>query len=285
MLKIGIQKSGRISEESIKILKKIGFKFSLEDQRQLFVNVENFSAEILFLRSKEIPKYVRENICDLGLVGKEVVFEQKEDVRIVKDLNFGQCRISLAIPKKSAIRSVKDLKQKTIATSYPNILLDFLKKNKIKAEIMEMNGSVELAPALEIGDAIFDIVSSGTTLQSNGLKELQTVFQSEVVMIQNTNIQDSHKIKNIESILLRIESVIQGEKTKYIMMNAYEKDIAKLKTILPSIKSPTIVPLVEKDLYAIHSAVPAKDVWTIVEKLKENGAFSILISSIENIFL
>jgi len=285
LLKIGIQKTGRISQDSILLLRNVGLDFDIDTSRQLFARVRNFNAEILFFRSKDIPLYVEEGLCDLGIVGMDVVNEGNDTIKILKKLDFGQCRISLAIPKDSTIAKVADLNNKTIATSFPNILNDFLKKEKIKAEIIKMNGSVEIAPALEISDAIFDIVSSGTTLQSNGLREFYKVFNSEVVLIQNQSITNKEKIKNINHLIVRIESILVGNKMKYIMMNAPVNKLEEIKQKLPSLKSPTVLPLADSKFCAIHSTVPKKDMWQVIEQLKEAGAFGILVSSVDNIII
>lgn len=284
LLKIGVQKSGRISKESIALLKKAGLDFEIDASRQLYAKAKNFNAEILFFRSKEIPKYTREGVCDLGIVGRDVVDEQKEKVKVVESLDFGQCRLSLAVPRESSMELLADLNKKTIATSFPNILKKFLKEKSIKADVIEMNGSVEIAPALEIADAIFDIVSSGTTLQSNGLEEFHQVMESEALLIQNDKIKDEEKLKNICSLLMRINSVLHGQKMKYVMMNAATADLESIKSIVPSLKSPTVIPLANPDYCAIHSVIPKKDMWDTVEKLKEAGAFGILVLPVENIF-
>ena len=282
-LKIGIQKSGRISEETLKLLKEIGLKIEKQSERQLFTKVSNFDAEILYLRSKDISKYCEEGVCDIGIVGDDIITEFGSSVDKTLPLNFGKCRLSIAAPKGSGIKQAQDLDGKKIATSFPNMLQSFLNTQGLSADIIEMSGSVELAPMLDAADAICDLVSSGTTLLSNGLEELFPVFESEVFFIQNQELSNEKKIQ-IEILLKRIESVLEGRNKLYIMMNVKANDLEKVKGILPSLSSPTVLPLADSQLSAVHSVIPKSEQWEIVESLKEAGAFGILITPVNNIF-
>ena len=278
-LKIAIQKNGRLSDNSKHLLEECGIKFS-NGQSVLKTRASNFPIEILFLRDDDIPQYVEQQVADIGILGENMVFEKDKDVIISEKLGFAQCRLSLAIPKEADYEGVKYFNNKKIATSYPKLLTDFLRKNKIKAEIEEISGSVEIAPGIGLADAVCDIVSSGSTLLTNGLREVETVLKSQAVIISNRNL-DEKKQAILEKLLFRVRAVKNASKNKYILLNAPEQSLKKISEILPGAKSPTILPLMEKGWYSLHSVVKEDDFWESIDKLKKAGAEGILVIPIE----
>ncbi|MBC7865628.1 MAG: ATP phosphoribosyltransferase [Bacteroidia bacterium] len=282
-LKIAIQKSGRLSEDSLGLLKECGITFN-NSMNKLKAEAKNFPLEVFFLRDDDIPQYVEDGVADIGIVGENVMLEKNKAVNVIDKLGFGKCRLSIAIPKEKKYKSIKDLSGKKIATSYSEILKSFLKKNKVKAEIHEISGSVEIAPGIGLADAICDLVSSGSTLFTNGLKEVEVVLKSEAVLIANKNL-DKEKNKIIEKLLFRIQSVRKASKNKYILLNAPNENLKKICSILPGMKSPTILPLAEKGWSSVHSVLKEDDFWEIIEKLKENGAQGILVVPIEKMIV
>jgi ATP phosphoribosyltransferase len=283
VLKIAIQKSGRLSDNSKKLLEECGIKFS-NGISVLKTTATNFPVEVLFLRDDDIPQYVEQQVADIGVLGENMVFEKNKDVDVIEKLGFATCRLSLAIPKEDKYTGPLYFMNKKIATSYPKILSDFLQKNKITAEIEEISGSVEIAPGIGLADAICDIVSSGSTLLTNGLHEVETILKSQAVIIGNKNLDDAKK-EILAKLLFRIRSVINAKENKYILLNAPESAVDKICSILPGMKSPSILPLVNKGWVSIHSVVKEDQFWDRIDQLKEAGAEGILVIPIEKMIL
>jgi ATP phosphoribosyltransferase len=282
-LKIAIQKSGRLSENSKKLLEECGIKFS-NGISVLKTTARNFPVELLFLRDDDIPQYVEQQVADIGILGENMVFEKKKDVTIIEQLGFAHCRLSLAIPKEEKYEGLGYFSGKKIATSYTHILTDFLKKNKITAEIEEISGSVEIAPGIGLAHAVCDIVSSGSTLLTNGLHEVETILKSQAVIISNKNL-NPEKETILDSLLFRIRAVKNARENKYILLNTPESSIEKICSILPGMKSPTIVPLVEKGWYSLHSVVKEDEFWERIDQLRAAGAEGILVIPIEKMII
>lgn len=282
-LKIAIQKSGRLNEDSIKILKEAGIEFN-NGMNKLKAEAVNFPLEVFFLRDDDIPQYVEDGVADIGIVGENVVIEKSKEVKIVYKLGFGKCRLSIAIPKNQKYKGVQNLEGKRIATSYSNVLSKYLKKNKINAEIHEISGSVEIAPGIGLADAICDLVSSGSTLFTNGLKEAEVILRSEAVLISNKQLTKEQELI-LEKLLFRINAVKKAKNNKYILLNAPNENLNAICKILPGMKSPTILPLADKGWSSVHSVVNENDFWEIIEKLKEKGAEGILVVPIEKMIL
>lgn len=278
-LKIAVQKSGRLNEDSIRLLKECGIELN-NGINKLKAEASNFPLEVFFLRDDDIPEYVANGVADIGIVGENVLEETSSDVKIIERLGFGKCRMSLAIPKGKKYNGVSDFEGKRIATTYKNVLKKFLRKEKINAEVHEISGSVEIAPGIGLADAIFDIVSSGSTLFMNGLKEVETVMKSEAVLVANKELSAA-KEKIIERLLFRIRSVRKAKSNKYILLNAPNEKLDKIVRLLPGMKSPTILPLAEKGWSSVHSVLHEDEFWDIIESLKENGAQGILVVPIE----
>ncbi len=282
-LKIAIQKSGRLNEDSIKILKEAGIEFN-NGLNKLKAEAVNFPLEVFFLRDDDIPQYIEDGVADIGIVGENVVIEKNKEIKIVDRLGFGKCRLSIAIPKNQKYKGLSDLEGKRIATSYSTVLSKYLKKNKISAEIHEISGSVEIAPGIGLADAICDLVSSGSTLFTNGLKEVEVILKSEAVLIANNNLaKEQQAILN--KLLFRINAVKKAKSNKYILLNAPNKNLAAICKILPGMKSPTILPLADKGWSSVHSVVNENEFWDIIEKLKDKGAEGILVVPIEKMIL
>lgn len=280
-LKIAIQKSGRLNEKSVELLKNCGLSFE-NYKSSLISNVSNFPLEILFLRDDDIPEYVQDGIADLGIVGENVISETGVDVSFLQMLGFGKCTLKLAVQTHSTIETIADLNGKSIATSYPVILKNYLDQNNIDAEIRTISGSVEIAPGLGLSDAIFDIVSTGGTLKSNGLKPFAEVMKSEAVLIGRNGIEAEPLI--IE-LIQRIQSVLRAKETKYVVLNAESKNLDRILELLPGVKSPTVVPLAESGWVAIHTVIPERDFWEKISLLKNAGAQGIVVMPIEKIIL
>jgi ATP phosphoribosyltransferase len=282
-LKIAIQKSGRLSENSKKLLEECGIKFS-NGISVLKTTARNFPVELLFLRDDDIPQYVEQQVADIGILGENMVFEKNKDVTVIEQLGFAQCRLSLAIPKEEKYDGLEYFQNKKIATSYPHILTGFLKKNNINAELEEISGSVEIAPGIGLANAICDIVSSGSTLLTNGLHEVETILKSQAVIIGNKNLSNE-KQSILNSLLFRIRAVKNAKENKYILLNTHQSAIAKICSILPGMKSPTIVPLIEKGWFSLHSVVKEDEFWERIDQLKAAGAEGILVIPIEKMIL
>jgi ATP phosphoribosyltransferase len=283
VLKIAIQKSGRLSENSKKLLEECGIKFA-GGISVLKTSASNFPVEVLFLRDDDIPQYVEQQVADIGILGENMVFEKNKDVDIIEKLGFASCRLSLAIPKEEKYTGPQFFMNKKVATSYPKILSDFFRKNNITAEIEEISGSVEIAPGIGLADAICDIVSSGSTLLTNGLHEAETILKSQAVIIGNKDLDDG-KREILEKLIFRIRSVIKAKENKYILMNAPESAVEKICAILPGMKSPSIIPLVNKGWCSIHSVVKEDQFWDSIDQLREAGAEGILVIPIEKMIL
>ena len=282
-LKIAIQKSGRLNEDSVRLLKECGIDIS-NGLNKLKTEARNFPLEIYFLRDDDIPQYVEDGVADIGIVGQNVLAEKNNTVKTVDALGFGKCRLSIAIPKDKKYNGIKDLNGIRIATTYSGIVSKFLKKNKIKAEIHEISGSVEIAPGIGLADAICDLVSSGSTLFTNGLKEVETIFHSEAVFIANKHLNNK-QLDILEQLVFRIHAVRKSKKNKYILLNAPNNKLDAICKILPGMKSPTILPLAQKGWSSVHSVVEEDKFCEIIEKLKANGAQGILVIPIEKMIL
>ncbi|NGF56650.1 ATP phosphoribosyltransferase [Parapedobacter sp. SGR-10] len=280
-LKIAIQKSGRLNEKSVLLLKNCGLDFE-NYKSSLITTVSNFNLEILFLRDDDIPGYVEEGIADLGIVGENVIDESQAKVNYIQRLGFGKCTLKLAIPKDSPVQELKDLNGKSIATSYPNILKNFLDEYKIQADIQTISGSVEIAPGLGLSDAICDIVSTGGTLKSNGLKPFADVRKSEAILIGRNGLE---KNEILCELLQRIQSVLRAKETKYVVLNVEKSNLPQITELLHGVKSPTVVPLAEEGWVAVHTVISEDDFWEKINKLKSAGAQGIVVMPIEKIIL
>ena len=283
-LRIAIQKSGRLTEKTVDLLHGIGIEFD-NYKRNLMVKTRNFDVELLLLRDDDIPEYVQDGVCDLGFVGANEVFEKDADVTILRGLNYGKCRLSLAAPKNGTIKTAEDFEGKTIATSYPNITKSFFNEKNISVDIVEISGAVEITPQLEVADAISDLVSTGGTLRANGLQELFSILESETKLIQTNQELSPGKQDLIEKFLLRIDGYQQAKQSRYIMMNAPTSAVDKIREIIPSMKSPTVMPLAESDMVAIHTVIPITKFWPVMEELKSAGASDIVMIPIESMIL
>ena len=282
-LKIAIQTKGRLNEDSLKLIDEAGIKLPLST-RSLISSAANFSLEALFLRDDDIPQAVAMGVADIGIVGENEMLEKKQKVVIVKRLGFSKCRLSLAIPQSDIYNGLDYFNGKKIATSYPVILKEYFSKNNITADIHVITGSVEIAPGIGLADAIFDIVSSGSTLVSNRLKEVEVVIKSEAVLVANPNLSETKKAI-LDQLIFRIEAVQRAEKKKYILLNAPNDKLAEIESYLPGMKSPTIMQLAEKGWSSVHSVIEDKDFWEIIGKLKAAGARGILVIPIEKMIL
>lgn len=282
-LKIAVQKNGRLSEKSLQLLNKCGIRL-LNGERTLKASSQNFPIEVLFLRDDDIPQYVEQGVADIGILGENEVWEQNKNVTIVKKLGFANCRLSLALPKEAQYNGVSYFNNKKIATSYPFILQQFFEENNISAEIETISGSVEIAPGIGLADGIFDIVSTGSTLLINGLKEVETVTKSEAVLISNPSL-NAEKEDILNQLLFRIQSVINAAENKYILLNAPNDSVQQIAQVLPGMKSPTVLPLKEEGWSSIHSVIREDEFWDNIDRLKTLGAEGILIVNVEKMIL
>ncbi|HMV09931.1 MAG TPA: ATP phosphoribosyltransferase [Cyclobacteriaceae bacterium] len=283
LLRIAIQKSGRLQEGSLSLLQESGLLFS-NGKDQLKTQARNFPVEILFLRDDDIPQYVEDKVADIGIVGENVFTEKQKQNTIVKRLDFARCRLSMAIPRSETYTGLSWFNGKNIATSYPNIVTAFLKKNNLTAGLHEISGSVEIAPGIGLADAICDVVSTGSTLLSNGLKEVEVVMNSEAVIIGSANLEAA-KQQILDKLLFRIEAVQKAKNNKYILMNCPNEAIEKITSIIPGMKSPTIIPLGKPGWSSLHSVVDENDFWEKIDQLKSFGAQGILVIPIEKMIL
>ncbi len=281
-IKIAIQKSGRLSEKSLQLLSECGIKIS--NGGKLKAEAKNFPMEILFLRDDDIPQYVENGVADIGILGENEVWEKDKDVEIIEKLGFGNCRLSLAIPKDEVYTDLNYFQSKRIATSYPKVLHKFLSQKGIDVKIEELGGSVEIATGIGLADGIFDIVSTGSTLIMNGLKEVEAIVKSEAVLISNKNLNEQ-KQQLLDKLLFRIRAYKRGVGSKYIVMNAPNASIPKICSILPGMKSPSILPLAEEGWCSIHSVVQEDQFWDVIDALKEVDAEGILVMNIEKMIL
>ena len=283
MIKIGIQKSGRLNKESIDLLKKCGISIDNFND-QLKVSASNFPMNVFFLRNGDIPQYLRDGVIDMAIIGENLIYEKGNDIKIVEKLGFSRCRVSIAVPNDFKYNNIKDLEGMKIATSYPNTINKFLKKNQISAELHIINGSVEIAPNIGLSNAICDIVSSGSTLFKNNLKEVVTIINSEAVLVQTSNLSDEKTII-IEKLIFRIKSVLKAKKSKYILLNAPNDKISDISKILPVLKSPTVLPLNQKGWSSLHSVIDDESFWEVIDELKLAGAEDILVCPIEKMVI
>jgi ATP phosphoribosyltransferase len=283
-LKIAIQKEGRLSEKSLGLIEESGVRHNQDSKRKLISLGENFPIEILFLRDDDIPQYVADGVADIGIVGENEVMEKNRKVEIVERLGFARCRLSLAIPQSHEYEGIQYFQDKRIATSYPHILSSWLEKHKLNADIHEISGSVEIAPGIGLADAIFDIVSTGSTLIHNRLREVETVTQSEAVVIATPAMVPAKK-KILQDLLFRFQAVRKSKNNKYILLNAPNENLEKIVSLLPGMKSPTVLPLFEKGWSSVHSVVNENEFWDIIGKLKEFGAQGILVIPIEKMII
>ena len=283
MLRIAVQSKGRLHEDTMTLLCEADIKVC-SSRRTLLVQSSNFPLEVFYLRDDDIPQSVANGIADIGIVGENEYLERNRNAQIIRRLGFGKCRLSLAIPKNINYTGIHWFDNKKVATSYPNILSGFLKENNINAEIHVITGSVEISPGIGLSDAIFDIVSSGSTLVSNNLCEVETVLKSEALLIGNRNMTEE-KYKILDEMLFRFEAVSSAQDKKYIMMNAPKQKINEIIAVLPGIKSPTIIPLADEEWCSIHTVLDEKRFWEIIGKLKDLGAQGILVAPIEKMIL
>ncbi len=282
-LKIAIQKSGRLSEKSLELLKDCGIKISTSN-RKLRTESPNFPIEILFLRDDDIPQYVDQGVADIGILGENEVWEKDKSITQIRQLGFAACKLCLAIPKDEVYTDLSYFQDKKIATSYPKILQKFFNEKGINVKIEEIGGSVEIAPSIGLSNAIFDIVSTGSTLLTNGLKQVETVVKSQAVLISNQNL-DEKKQAILNRLLFRIEAVKQSSENKYILLNAPNEKLNEIIALLPGMKSPTVLPLAEKGWSSVHTVIKEDAFWDIIEQLKSLGAEGILVLEIEKMIL
>ena len=283
MIKIAIQKSGRLNEESLGILKKCGISID-NGKDQLKAAARNFPLEVLYLRNGDIPQYLRDGVVDLAIIGENLIHEKGKDLQVIEKLGFSKCRVAMAVPKETVFNDIKELNGKRIATSYPNTVNQFLEENNISAELHIINGSVEIAPNIGLADAICDIVSSGSTLFKNNLKEVTKILDSEAVLVQAPTM-DVEKTAIIAKLLFRLRTVLRAKKLKYILLNAPNDKIEEISAILPVLKSPTVLPLAQAGWSSLHSVIDEASFWEVIDALKAAGAEDILICPIEKMVL
>ena len=283
MIRLAVQKSGRLNLESLKILEDCGISID-NGKDQLKTSARNFPMEVFFLRNSDIPQYIRDGVVDLAIIGENLLVEKGADLQVLEKLGFSKCKVSIAVPKELKFRGLKDLEGKRIATSYPNTAKIFLNENNINADLHIINGSVEIAPNIGLADAICDIVSSGSTLFKNNLKEVVEIAKSQAVLIQ-ANSLTSDKIELIDKLRFRLKSVLRAKKSKYILLNAPNDKINSISSILPVLKSPTVLPLAKNGWSSLHSVINAEDFWEVIDKLKDAGAEDILVCPIEKMVL
>ncbi|HTN07334.1 ATP phosphoribosyltransferase [Agriterribacter sp.] len=283
MLKLAIQKSGRLHEDSMKLLKECGIAIS-NGANKLKTEATNFPLQVFFLRDDDIPQYVEDGVADMGIVGENVVYEKNRSVKAVEQLGFGGCRLSIAVVRGEQYNNIQSLEGRRIATSYPHLTRQFLKKNKVNAEIHEISGSVEIAPGIGLSDAICDLVSSGSTLLTNGLKEVETILQSQAVLIRHNHF-DAVQQQVLDKLLFRIHAVRKAKNNKYILLNAPNNKLDEIIGLLPGMKSPTVLPLADKGWSSVHSVLNEDEFWDKIERLKAAGAQGILVVPIEKMVM
>lgn len=282
-LKIAVQKSGRLHDDSMKILNDVGISID-NGKDQLKASAKNFPIEVFYLRNGDIPQYLRDGVVDAAIIGENILIEKGSEITIVEKLGFSTCKVSVAVPKSSKYKSVQDLQGKRIATSYPNTVNQFLEQNNITANLHIINGSVEIAPNIGLADAIVDIVSSGSTLFKNNLKEVEVLLKSEAVLAVSPLISTENQII-LDKLKFRFQSVLKGRQSKYVLLNAPNDKIQDIVNVLPGMKSPTILPLAEEGWSSLHSVINKNDFWEIIDELKLIGAQGILVCPIENMVL
>ena len=282
-LRIAIQKSGRLNEDSLKILKDAGISID-NGKEQLKASSRNFPLEVMYLRNGDIPQYLRDGVVDVAIIGENVLIEKGKDIIQGEKLGFSKCRVSLAVPKSMKYKSLKDLDGKKIATSYPNTVNEFLEKKGITAELHIINGSVEIAPNIGLADGICDIVSSGSTLFKNGLKEVEIMLKSEAVLAISPEISEERQ-QILERLQFRLKSVLNARTSKYILLNAPNENLEKIIELLPGMRSPTILPLADEGWSSIHTVINEERFWEVIDELKQSGAEGILVAPIEKMVL
>lgn len=282
-IKIAVQKAGRLNEDSLKLLKDCGISID-NGKDQLKASASNFPLEVLYLRNGDIPQYLRDGVVDIAIIGENVLIEKGKDIGIVDRLGFAKCRVSIAIPKDIEYKGIKDLDGMRIATSYPNTVIDYFKKFNITPDIHLINGSVEIAPNIGLADAICDIVSSGSTLFKNNLKEVEKMLTSEAVLAVSANISSENQ-KILDKLQFRIQAVLKGRKSKYILMNVPNDKIGNIIKLLPGMRSPTVLPLADKGWSSIHTVIEKNSFWEVIDELKANGAEGLLVVPIEKMVL
>lgn len=283
VLRIAIQKSGRLNEDSMKLLKECGIDIA-NGVNKLKAEASNFPLEVYFLRDDDIPQYVEDAVADIGFVGENVVYEKSKKVQVVEQLGFGKCRLSIAVARNENYNDVSYLHGKRIATTYPVIVKRFMKENGVDADIHEISGSVEIAPGIGLAHAICDLVSSGSTLFMNGLKEVETILRSQAVLIKSIDFSEE-KQRLLDKLLFRIKAVKKAKNNKYILLNAPDDKLDEIIKLLPGMKSPSVLPLAESGWSSVHSVLNENDFWEIIEKLKEAGAQGILVVPIEKMIV
>ncbi|MCL5127820.1 ATP phosphoribosyltransferase [Algibacter sp. L4_22] len=282
-LRIAVQKSGRLNEDSMSLLKDIGISID-NGKDQLKASARDFPVEVFYLRNGDIPQYLKDGVVDAAIIGENVLIEKGEGINVAEKLGFSSCRVCIAVPKDADYNSIKDLDGMRIATSYPNTVQQYLDKNGVKANIHIINGSVEIAPNIGLADAICDIVSSGSTLFKNNLKEVESILKSEAVLAVSP-ILSEEKQAILDTIQFRIQSVLKGRNSKYVLLNAPNDKLDAIISLLPGMKSPTVLPLAQEGWSSVHSVIPKNDFWNIIEGLKANGAQGILVCPIEKMVL
>ena len=282
-IKIAIQKSGRLHEDSVQILKDCGISID-NGKDQLKAETRNFPMEVMFLRNGDIPQYLRDGVVDIAIIGENVLIEKGKDIEIAEKLNFSKCKVSLAVPKDFEYNSIQDLDGKKIATSYPNTVNEYLKTKGIKAELHQISGSVEIAPNIGLADAICDIVSSGSTLFKNNLKEVEVMLKSEAVLAVSPTISEENK-SILNKLIFRIRAVLKARNSKYVLLNAPNEKLDDIVRILPGMRSPTVLPLAEEGWSSIHTVIEQDKFWDIIDELKSEGAEGILVCPIEKMVL
>ncbi len=282
-LKIAVQKAGRLHDESMEILKDIGISID-NGKDQLKASAKNFPLEVFYLRNGDIPQYLKDGVVDAAIIGENILIEKGNGITIAEKLGFSSCKVSIAIPKATKYRGIQDLEGKRIATSYPNTIKNYLDKNNIKANLHIINGSVEIAPNIGLADAICDIVSSGSTLFKNNLKEVEVIMKSEAVLAVSPIINNEKK-EILDTIQFRIQSVLKGRNSKYILLNAPNDKLQDIINVLPGMKSPTVLPLAEPGWSSVHSVISKNQFWDIIDELKKKGAQGILVCPIEKMVI
>jgi len=282
-LKIAVQKVGRLHDDSMQILKEVGISID-NGKDQLKASARNFPLEVFYLRNSDIPQYLKDGVVDAAIIGENILIEKGKEIKIVEKLGFSSCKVSVAVPKSVKYNGVKDLEGKRIATSYPNTVNEFLQKNKIEADLHIINGSVEIAPNIGLADAIVDIVSSGSTLFKNNLKEVEVILKSEAVLASSPVIS-KEKQSILDRLQFRLQSVLKGRQSKYILLNAPNEKLEDIIKILPGMKSPTVLPLAESGWSSVHSVIQKNEFWEIIDDLKAKGAQGILVCPIDNMVI
>lgn len=282
-IRIAIQKSGRLNEDSLQILKDCGISID-NGKDQLKASSRNFPMEVFYLRNGDIPQYLRDGVVDIAIIGENVLIEKGQDIIVAEKLGFSKCKVSLAVPKSVKYQSVKDFEGKRIATSYPNTVENYLKEKGVKAELHIINGSVEIAPNIGLADAICDIVSSGSTLFKNNLKEVEVMLQSEAVLAVSPEISEDNR-RLLEKLQFRIQSVLRARQSKYVLLNAPNEKLKDIIALLPGMRSPTVLPLADEGWSSVHTVINKDKFWEVIQELKDAGAEGILVCPIEKMVL